>query len=165
MKKLLLSLLSISLTISAFAQNEDLPNTRMKDLATNKPIAFNEAIEPGKVTLISFWATWCVPCITEIKTFKKKLPEWQKEVDFNYITISMDETSREAMARNYVKSNGWKFPCYIDVNSDLMRSVGFSNIPFTAIVDKKGKIVYTHTSFQLGGEKDVFEKIKKYDKE
>lgn len=162
MKKLILSFLTILVTINTFAQSNELPNTSIKDLATNKSVAFNETVEPGKVTLISFWATWCVPCIKEIKTFKKNLPEWQKEVDFNYITVSTDETSREAMARNYVKSSGWKFPNYIDVNSDLKRSLGFYEIPYTIIVDKNGKIVYTHQSFQQGSEKEVFEQIKKY---
>jgi thiol-disulfide isomerase/thioredoxin len=142
------------------AQSTDLPDTQIKDVSTNKKIAFNKTFEPGKITLVNFWATWCVPCKKEIKMVCKNLPEWQKEIDFNYVTVSVDEARAESLVKSYAVSQGWNFPYYIDPNSDLMRSLNFRTVPFTIIVDEKGKVVYTHQGYSQGGEHETFDKIR-----
>jgi len=158
MKKLLLLVSVLCFSGVMFAQ--DLPNTQIKDLNTGKKLAFQDIVESGKVTVISFWATWCIPCKKEIKNISKALPEWKKEADFNYITVSIDETRAEGIARTYAVSQGWKFPIYIDPNSDLKRSLNFQSVPFTMIIDKAGKIVFRHIGYEEGGENEVFAKVK-----
>lgn len=143
----------------AFAQ-ESLPNTQIKDVASGKKIAFNEAFAPGKVTVVNFWATWCVPCKKEIKNVREKLAAWHTEADFNYMTISIDESRAEGLVRSYAKAQGWDFPYYIDPNSDLKRSLNFQNVPFTLIVDKAGKVAFMHSGYEEGGELEVFAKVK-----
>ncbi|MCB0696760.1 MAG: TlpA family protein disulfide reductase [Chitinophagaceae bacterium] len=164
MKKLLVLALSVCVSTAVMAQNTDLPDTQIKDVTTNKKVAFNSTFESGKVTLVNFWATWCVPCKKEIKIVRKNLDEWKKEVDFNYMTVSVDEARAESLVRSYAKSQGWDFPYYIDPNSDLMRSLNFRTVPFTIIVDGKGKVVYTHQGYSQGGENELFAKIKEFSK-
>ena len=57
MKKVIAALTGILFSTAVFAQSE-LPTTMIKDVNTGKSIAFNKAVETGKVTLVSFWATW-----------------------------------------------------------------------------------------------------------
>lgn len=164
MKKLIAIGLALLVTASVSAQNKNLPNTQVKDVKTNKKVAFDKAFEEDKVTLVNFWATWCVPCKKEIKNVLKKMDDWKKEADFNYMTVSMDEARAESLVRSYAKSQGWEFPYYIDTNSDLMRSLNFRTVPFTIIVDKNGKVVYTHQGYSPGGENELFEVIKEHAK-
>lgn len=164
MKKFLIAALALCLSVAANAQTSDLPNTQVKDVNTNKKVAFNTTFENGKVTLVNFWATWCVPCKKEIKNIRNKMAEWKQEVDFNYMTVSVDEARAEALVRSYAKSQGWDFPYYIDTNSDLMRSLNFRTVPYTIIVDANGKIVYTHQGYEEGSENEVFAKIKEFSK-
>src|SRR5690606_5919737 len=98
-------------TSAAFAQTE-LPNTVIKDLNTGKKIAFNETVEKGKVTLITFWATWCIPCKAEIQNIRDKMPQWKEEADFDFITVSMDGARNEGIARTYTRTKRWDFPTY-----------------------------------------------------
>lgn len=159
--KSLLSLgIALSLTAFTATAQESLPNTQIKDVATGKKIAFNEAFTPGKVTVVSFWATWCVPCKKEIKNMREKLAGWHSEADFNYMTVSIDETRAEGLVRTYAKAQGWDFPYYIDPNSDLKRSLNFQNVPYTVIIDKTGKVAWMHSGYEEGGEAEVFEKVK-----
>ena len=158
MRKIVLVATSLLLAIGMQAQ--ELPNTQIKDLNSGKKVAFSDIVEKGKVTVISFWATWCVPCKKEIKNVAIALPNWKKEADFNYVAISIDETRAEGIARTYGISQGWSFPFYIDPNSDLKRSLNFQNVPFTIIIDKTGKIAFRHTGYEEGGEAEVFAKIK-----
>jgi len=162
MKKFLVVILSIFISSSVIAQNRSLPNTPVKDMSTNKKVDFNTVFEKNKVTLVNFWATWCVPCKKEIKNVRKKMDDWKKEADFNYMTVSVDEARAESLVRSYAKSQGWDFPYFIDVNSDLMRSLNFRTVPFTIIVDKNGKVVYTHQGYEEGSENEVFAKVKEY---
>ncbi len=159
MKKIIAILASLFVSASIFAQSE-LPDTQIKDVNSGKKVAFNETFTKGKVTLVSFWATWCVPCKKEIKNISAKLPNWQKEVDFNYMTVSIDESRAEGLVRSYAISQGWKFPFYIDPNSDLKRSLNFQTVPFTLIIDKNGKVAFMHSGYEEGGEEEVFAKIK-----
>ncbi len=159
MKKVLFLIASLFLSTSIFAQTQSLPSTSVRDI-NGKQISFNDAFEKGKVTLVSFWATWCVPCKQEIKNIKTKLPDWKKEVDFNYMTVSIDDARATAMVKTYAKSQGWDFPVLLDPNSDLKRSLNFQNVPFTLIVDKNGKIVYQHTGYEEGSENELFKKVK-----
>jgi thiol-disulfide isomerase/thioredoxin len=159
MKNLLLAAAVALFSLSATAQSVELPKTAVRDL-NGKQLAFNETFEKGKVTLVSFWATWCIPCKQEIRNVKSKLADWQKEADFNYMTVSIDDSRATAMVKTYAKSQGWTFPTYLDPNSDLKRSLNFQNVPYTMIVDQNGKIVFQHTGYEEGSENILFEKIK-----
>lgn len=158
MKKLLLAAAALIMTLAAGAQ--DLPKTQIKDLNSGKKVEFNSIVTKGRVTVISFWATWCIPCKKEIKNISAVLPTWKKEVDFDYATVSIDEVRAEGIARTYAISQGWTFPYYIDPNSDLKRSLNFQNVPFTLIIDKNGKIAFSHIGYEEGGEAEILKKIK-----
>jgi hypothetical protein len=41
----------------------------------------------------------------------------------------------------------------------LKRSLNFQNVPFTIIIDKKGKIAFMHSGYEEGGEQEVFDKV------
>ncbi|MBA3829839.1 MAG: TlpA family protein disulfide reductase [Taibaiella sp.] len=161
MKKLIAAFAALFIFATVHAQNE-LPNTQIKDVNSGRKMPFNQAIEKGKVTVISFWATWCVPCKKEIKNITLKMADWKKQADFNYVTVSIDESRAEGLVRSYAKSQGWTFPFLIDPNSDLKRSMNFQNVPFTIIVDKTGKVVFQHSGYEEGGEEEVFAKVKEY---
>lgn len=159
MNKIICIVIALFFAMHAIAQNQEIPTTVVRDI-NGKQIPFNETFEKGKVTLVSFWACWCIPCKQEIKNIKTKLPEWLKEVNFNYMTVSLDDSRNTAMVKTYTKSQGWTFPVYLDPNSDLKRSLNFQNVPYTMIVDKNGSIIFEHTGYEEGGENELFARIK-----
>jgi thiol-disulfide isomerase/thioredoxin len=160
MKNLLTVATALLLSLTASAQNSGLPDTQIKDVVSGKRIAFNNAVKPGRVTLVSFWATWCVPCKKEIKNVREKMAGWKEQADFDFITVSIDETRAEGLVRSYAKSQGWEFPAYIDPNSDLKRSLNFQTVPFTMVIGKDGKVAYMHSGYEEGAENETFEKVK-----
>lgn len=160
MKSFLSIAAAIIVSLSASAQNSGLPDTQIKDVVSGKRVSFNNAVAPGRVTMVSFWATWCVPCKKEIKNVRAKMEDWKKEADFDFITVSIDETRAEGLVRSYAKSQGWEFPAYIDANSDLKRSLNFQTVPFTMVIGKDGKVAYMHSGYEEGAENETFEKVK-----
>ncbi len=162
MKKLLSMVVLTTSVLFAHAQDnasQSLPNTVVKDVKNGKKLPFNKIVTPGRVTVVSFWATWCVPCKKEIKNISKALPSWKEKADFDYVTVSIDEARAEGIMNTYAVSQGWEFPYYLDANSDLKRSLNFQSVPFTLIVDKEGKITWRHIGYEEGGENEILAKL------
>ena len=72
----------------------------------------------------------------------------KKQVDFNYTTIAVDQQTTESLVRRYVVAQGWKFPCYMDANSELKGPLHFNALPYNMIIDKRGRISFNRTGFE-----------------
>jgi cytochrome c biogenesis protein CcmG/thiol:disulfide interchange protein DsbE len=140
------------------AQSE-LTNTAVKNLK-GKEVSFNTI--PAKedtATIVSFWATWCIPCVTELEAINDKLGNWRKGANFKFVAISEDDARTTAKVRSFVKGKGWDFDVYTDSNNELKRIFNITDIPHVLII-KKGNIVYQHTGYLPGNEEELLSKIK-----
>jgi peroxiredoxin len=151
----LISFSSILFAVAVSAQ-QSLPDMPLTNLH-GATVSLKTAIDSNRVTIISFWATWCVPCINELDALKEKLDETKNPL-FQLIAISTDEARTVQKVRPLVKSRGWNFEIYLDESNEVKRAFNVSNIPFVMIV-YKGKIVYQKTGYVPGDEAVLFEKI------
>lgn len=115
----------------------------------------------GKPAIISFWGVTCKPCLTELNALNDVIEEWQEEVDFNVIAVSIDDSRFTNRARSMAKGYGWQFICLFDKNQDLKRAMNVSLTPQTFVVDANGKVVYAHTGYTPGSEYELLEQLKK----
>lgn len=113
--------------------------------------------------IISFWSTSCKPCIRELDAVYDALPDWLDEVDFRVVAVSTDDSRLLAKAKSFAEGRGWgeDFTLLFDKNQDFMRAMNVSVVPHVFVVDGKGKIVYSHTSYAPGNELELFEELKK----
>jgi len=153
-KSTLLSFLLL-VSVSSYSQSH-LTNI---PIATSKGISvpFKSIIDTNTVTVISFWATWCVPCINELDALQDKIDEGKTTL-FKLIAISTDESRTVQKVRPLVKSKGWTFDVYLDESNEIKRAYNAINIPYV-IVLSKGKIVYQKTGYTPGDEDVLIEKI------
>jgi thiol-disulfide isomerase/thioredoxin len=94
-----------------------------------------------KVTLIDYWATWCIPCIRDLPNLVE-LYEKYKNKGVNFISVT-DENKKEKidLATKILEDNkvGWKN--YFDVNKEFHKSLNISGYPTQILVDSNGKII------------------------
>ncbi|MFM7764212.1 MAG: TlpA family protein disulfide reductase, partial [Sphingomonadales bacterium] len=79
--------LAAALVIFAFpanAQNQTLPSIQVKSME-GQPLDFKTVAEPGKITVISFWATWCVPCIKELEAINEHYADWKEKYNLKLV--------------------------------------------------------------------------------
>ena len=80
MKNILVLLAFVFAGTLLSAQNKTLPTANVKSLE-GQSIAVKDLVKDGQITVISFWATWCKPCIAELDAIKDLYPEWKEKYD------------------------------------------------------------------------------------
>lgn len=163
MQKLFL-LLSFALFSAASAQVLDnkrpLPPVDLKSL--DGAIISTSSFDNGDAPIvISFWATWCKPCVTELTNIAEVYEEWQKETGVKIIAISIDDARNQTKVAPFVNGKGWEYEVYLDPNADLKRAMNVNLVPHTFLLDKDNQIVWQHNSYAEGDEEHLFELIKK----
>jgi len=157
MKIVLIVFSVVVFSVSMFSQeNSDGirkgPNFTLEDMDGDLVELSNEV--GGGPILLSFWATWCKPCIEELNDYKKLYNDYQDK-GFKMFAISTDDENTVAKVKPLVKSKGWNFPVLLDTNSDAVRLYYAQSVPFSVILDKKGMIIYSHLGYMKGDEENV----------
>lgn len=165
MKKVLLSLAGIFLmTNIAISQTpkeySKLPSIDIKKL-DGKAFNTRDISNNGKPIILSFWATWCKPCLRELNTIHELYPDWQEETGVKLIAVSIDDSRSSARVLPMVNGSNWDYEILLDANSDFKRSMGVNNIPHTFLINGNGEIVWQHTSFVEGSELRLIDLVRK----
>ena len=161
MKRLALLFVMVLAVTGLHAQSKtDLPNVTVKDL-NGKDVNISKIKNDGKPIVITFWATWCKPCIKEHEALNDVYEDWQDETGVKIYSVSIDDSRSSARVKPFVEGKGWEFETLLDVNSDLKRAMNVSNPPHTFLIDGEGKIVYQHSGYIDGSENELYKEIKK----
>lgn len=157
MKKGIIVLVCALVSVCAFAQKQ-LPDLNLKTLE-GKPINAKQLAQKDKITIISFWATWCAPCQKELTAIAPKYEGWQKNYNTDIVAVTIDNAQGLPKVKPMVAQKRWKYTVVSDVNSQLLNQLGSQTVPFTVIIDKKGNVVYTHNGYKDGDEAELEKKI------
>ena len=106
-----------------------------------KPVLLTSLVKPGHVTLLDFWASWCVPCRQEIP-FLKELYEKYHDKGFDIVSISLDKTKQAWMKALEKEQMPW--PQISDLKAwdgPITQDYGIQAIPFVFLLDQQGNIV------------------------
>lgn len=141
---------------------QELPNITLKSL-DGKSVTTQEISKSDNIKVLSFWATWCVPCINELDAISDVYEEWQEETNVEIIAISTDDSRTRKRVKPLVNGKGWDYEILIDENQDLKRALNITSLPHIVII-KNGEIVYRHSGYTPGGEDELFEVIKEHSK-
>lgn len=156
MKKLFSLFLFVGFNL--IAQN-NLPDLNLTSLEGKSVSLKNDFNEKDKLYVFSFWATWCAPCINELDEMNDVQEEWKKEVDFEVIAVSTDDSRTQKRVKPLVNGKEWTYKILLDTNQDFKRALSIVNIPYTIVV-KNGKIVHIQNGYVPGSEVELFEKLK-----
>ena len=164
MKQKLIILITTLISFPGFAQIEGVeqqgriaPNFELEDI--NGGIFELNEIIGERIILISFNASICKPCREQVEAFSKIYDEF-KEKGLTLIAIATDDVKTVAKVKPYIRSKGYNFPVLYDTNNDIARIYYALVIPYSLIIDRKGRIIYTHLGYMKGDEIEVNNKIR-----
>ena len=131
-----------------------LPDVTLRDMDGNE-VNVASLAQQSKPVILSFFATWCKPCMRELKAINDLYPDWQDETGVEMYIVSTDQGQDVQKVKPLVNGNGWEFNVLLDPNGELKRALNVINIPHLFVLNSKGDIVYTHTGYTEGDETEI----------
>jgi len=121
----------------------------------------------GKVVVLDFWATWCVPCIKSFPAMQIAMDNYGSDPDVEFLFINTWEqrANPTEWVQAFMKKRGLTFPVLMDLKNPetnkhpVLDKYGIRSIPAKFIIDKDGFISYQGTGFQGDDEAVVRELI------
>jgi len=122
-----------------FVKNPDVaPAFQLNDLE-GKPLSLGEA--KGKIVLLNFWATWCVPCRAEIPDLVDLQKRYADKLEI--IALATDEDDADEV-RRFVMESGINYRVAM-VSDEVRRDYGgIAALPTSFVIDAQGRIVQKH---------------------
>jgi thiol-disulfide isomerase/thioredoxin len=111
------------------------PGWELKDV-DGKPVNFSQF--KGKVVVLDFWATWCVPCRSEIPGYVK-LQEKYKDKGLVMVGVSLDQQGPEVV-KKFISDFRMNYQVVIGDDAVVEAFGGIDGIPTTFIIDRTGMI-------------------------
>ena len=159
MKKILLTLLTALAANLLLAQTKTLPSANVKTLE-GQVFNIQDLAKSGKITVISFWATWCSPCKKELDAIMDYYEEWQEKYDMQLVAVSVDDPRTAAKIPAMVAEKGWEYKILVDSGKEFQLAANVASVPHTLLLDQKGNVVYEHTGYAPGDELELEERFK-----
>lgn len=91
----------------------------------------------GRTVLLSFWATWCLPCKAEMPTIQKI---YEEHKDKDVVVLTVDDEN-EATIRKFMDDHHYSFRALLDHKRTLYQKFAIRFIPTVFIIDDEGTIV------------------------
>lgn len=140
----------------ATAMGQSQPQLSLKDAAGK---THTLADYRGKIVVLNFWATWCVPCKEEMPFFVEAQRKYgQRNVVI--LAASLDDDRTKKYVHKFVQSYKLDFPVLLDASAESMKQFGLGEtLPSTIFLDAQGSF-----AGKIEGQarkKDLFNRIEK----
>lgn len=152
-------ILSAVLAFSSLSASAALPSVPLQNLDGDAVNAATLGTE-GKPVIVSFFATWCKPCMRELAAIEQVYDDWQDETGVELVAVSIDKAQDADKVRSLVASHDWPYTVMLDSNSELARGVGVQAVPHVLVIDGAGNVVYSHSGYHDGAETELYEHVK-----
>jgi thiol-disulfide isomerase/thioredoxin len=91
----------------------------------------------GSVVILNFWATWCVPCRSEMPVFERAQQQY-RDKGLKVLGVDFQENDADVLA--YLEEIGVTFPSALDRDGDVARGWRATGLPTTFLIDREGII-------------------------
>jgi len=93
----------------------------------------------GKVIVVNFWATWCVPCVKEMPSFENLYRRYRSQ-GLTLLAVSLDKGD-STKVQEFADKHKLSFPILLDTKGVAEKLYPSFSIPFTYVIDKQGRVV------------------------
>jgi cytochrome c biogenesis protein CcmG, thiol:disulfide interchange protein DsbE len=125
------------------------PNFKLENIES-EVIELNDYVGKGPV-LLCFWSSCCKSAVAQIEEFSFLYDKYKYD-GFVMLAIATDDEKTVAKVKPFVKIKKYGFPVLYDTDGAVSRSYYAVDNPFSVLINKSGKIIYSRTGFMKGDE-------------
>lgn len=100
----------------------------------------------NQVIILSFWASWCAPCLSELPIFSELEKQWGKH-GLKIIPVNLDDEFPQTFIEEFWKEHQLTFETYLDPERIAVRDLKVSVLPTNFVISREGEIVLTGEGF------------------
>ncbi len=142
-KSLIFFLLPLLLFVAPLQAATQMPSFALSDVMTGMDVK-SDAFE-GQTLLVTFFATWCPPCIQEIPTLKT-LHEELADKNFSVLALSVDQGGASVVAK-LIKQKEINYPVLMAKGSTARDFGGVVGIPTSFLINSSGQVVKKYPGY------------------
>ena len=166
MHRILIGILLSSCLMAELKVGDEAPTFFVRDI-TEKNFFLSDTLKLGKPTVLSFFATWCVPCRAEMPELDT-LSQSYKDVNFYLVNVSGLTQGKSKMkedpekVKKMVTDLGVNLKVLMDKYGKVAEKYGVKSLPRLVVIDDKSKVDYIHDGYAPGDEnklKEVLDKL------
>lgn len=101
---------------------------------------------PDRVRVVSFWATWCAPCLTELELLEQ-LQSQIPESELRIFAVNVHERNHRRVRRMLIDLDEPELLFTSDINDRLVDEHGIKSIPLMVMIDHLGEIRHVHQGY------------------
>lgn len=122
-----------------------------------KRTSLKQTLQPGRALIMCFWASWCTPCLQELKEISTHLKE-NPSLPLDLLAINVDTADTSSDVAPTLKLYGFKFPVVVDPKHEIFSKYqGSKSLPFSALLSSKGELLKTFSGY----DEKMFDEVKK----
>jgi cytochrome c biogenesis protein CcmG/thiol:disulfide interchange protein DsbE len=92
----------------------------------------------GKVVVLNFWASWCVPCKSEAPRLEAA---WRRYRAQGVVVVGVDAQDFSSDAKRFIRKYKLTYPTVHDGPGNVLPKYGVTGFPETYFVDRRGRLV------------------------
>lgn len=155
---LTLSLVLLLTGVTFAAAGETATDFSLPDL-NGKAVKLSSVYAQGPV-VVSFWATWCVPCPEELKHLQRFYEKYAAD-SLTVLAVAIDGPKTVAKVKPFVLGRRFTMPVLLDSNNDVKRLYRVPAVPTVYVLERGGTVSFTHTGYRPGDEVSLEKEIQK----
>ena len=129
----------LTCSLSARAQSASIPALSFNDLS-GKPHTLADS--RGKIVVLNFWATWCLPCREEMPMLSKLAAQY-RDKDVSFLAVSLDDAQSQPKIPRFLEKKKITLPIFTGATPATLHDFQLGEIvPATIILDRGGSAIF-----------------------
>ena len=149
-------LLFLTLKIEALEAGDFAPKFSLPDLL-NDDVTYSLEQKKDFLVYVDFWASWCAPCRLSMPALEQLYREFSGD-GFYVLAVNVDAIKEDAI--DFLKDFPVSYSILADPKGIVSQLYNVMGMPSGYLINRKGKIVYSHIGFRRGDEEALRKMIR-----